>query len=180
MDRQSHDQPSVVGLAWAVAGRRVTHMLKSASVSAAKMKGLYLWWESWNTLEEDKPLLLGLPSTRASTEPPSSLYCAAAPPSQPNPGVWAFPCHWRCSGPQPDPGNTSSTMHVLLRAWAPVLCDSQSGQHRRDPTTTVGTPPAPWGPHCHRRDMQVVPSRAHQHMPLGQHPPLCSQLGDPR
>lgn len=41
-------QPRVVGLVLTIGS--ITHMLRSAKVSAAKTKGLYFWWHSWNTL----------------------------------------------------------------------------------------------------------------------------------
>lgn len=51
MDRQGEEgpgQPGVAGPALAIGS--ITHMLRSAKVSAAKTKGLYVWWHSWNTL----------------------------------------------------------------------------------------------------------------------------------
>lgn len=51
MDRQGEEgpgQPRAAGPALTIGS--ITHMLRSAKVSAAKTKGLYVWWHSWNTL----------------------------------------------------------------------------------------------------------------------------------
>lgn len=48
-DRQEGPgQPGLLGLVLAIGS--ITHMLRSAKVSAANTKGLYVWWHSWNTL----------------------------------------------------------------------------------------------------------------------------------
>lgn len=48
-------KPGSQALMWKLGGKGVgmgagTHMLRSSRVSAAKMKGLYTSWVSWNTL----------------------------------------------------------------------------------------------------------------------------------
>lgn len=79
-DRQTDRGSSPSRCGRTVRHRRVTHMLKSASVSAAKMKGLYFSWESWKTLREGQAggcsCCWGSPGTGASPEPPSSASSA--------------------------------------------------------------------------------------------------------
>lgn len=62
--------------------------------------------------------------------------------------------------------NTSNTVQALLRVWA-QYCKVPALWASHQPH---GNPGSPGGPHQPHGDMQVVPSRTHQHVALGQHP----------
>lgn len=106
-----------------------------------------------------------LASTKSQPpEPPSSLPRTAAPLSRASPGVWAFPC--------PLEMLWFSALSPVTPVVQCLSCSERGLPYCKtaSPASPVGTPPAPWGPHQPHGDMQVVPSRAHQHAPLGQHP----------
>lgn len=89
----------------------------------------------------------GYPAPEPAPSPRPASPAPQPPRPDPAQGLGLFPAVGDAPVLSPSPDNTSSVMHVLLRAWAPVLHDSRSCQHCRDPASAAGTPPALWGPH---------------------------------